>query len=162
MAAAELSLPTTEEGTALCHSVRPEMDVSGTSGLLDSVTSCTCLAELEGKSWTSHLSLSYHHHPPSSLFLTMSLLQDVLRTQTLDSLDKTLSSGRNTPDDDDELVNVVSILLVQLPVCHLIVSPTDVLTRQSWKVPSNFSACISPSFSHSRISAKSISAIERP
>ena len=38
----------------------------------------------------------------------MSLLQDVLRTQTLDSLDKALASGRNSPDDDDELVNVVS------------------------------------------------------
>ena len=40
----------------------------------------------------------------------MSLLQDLLRTQTLDSLDKALSSGRTTPDDDDELINVVSIL----------------------------------------------------
>ncbi|KAI0358827.1 hypothetical protein OH77DRAFT_1420311 [Trametes cingulata] len=46
----------------------------------------------------------------------MSLLQDVLRTQTLESLDKQLgahTSGRTTPhgereDDDDELVNVVS------------------------------------------------------
>ncbi|OBZ79332.1 hypothetical protein A0H81_00197 [Grifola frondosa] len=52
----------------------------------------------------------------------MSLLQDVLRTQTLDSLDKKLGSaadrppnGRTTPhgtdrdDDEDELVNVVSL-----------------------------------------------------
>ncbi|TFK86529.1 hypothetical protein K466DRAFT_550240 [Polyporus arcularius HHB13444] len=38
----------------------------------------------------------------------MSLLQDVLRTQTLDSLDKTLSSGRNSPDDDNELIGVMS------------------------------------------------------
>lgn len=53
----------------------------------------------------------------------MSLLQDVLRTQTLDSLDRQLGlaadrdprhsrSGRNTPqndkdDSEDELVNVV-------------------------------------------------------
>ncbi|KAL6300981.1 hypothetical protein BKA93DRAFT_799455 [Sparassis latifolia] len=51
----------------------------------------------------------------------MSLLQDVLRTQTLDSLDKQLGvaadhvqNGRTTPnqereDSDDELVNVVSL-----------------------------------------------------
>ncbi|PSR83649.1 hypothetical protein PHLCEN_2v5656 [Hermanssonia centrifuga] len=43
----------------------------------------------------------------------MSLLQDVLRTQTLDSLDKTLaavpSSQQIETDSDDELVNVVSI-----------------------------------------------------
>ena len=39
----------------------------------------------------------------------MSLLQDVLRTQTLESLDRALASGRNSPDDDDELINVVSI-----------------------------------------------------
>ena len=39
----------------------------------------------------------------------MSLLQDVLRTQTLDSLDKALASGRTSPDDDEELINVVSI-----------------------------------------------------
>lgn len=38
----------------------------------------------------------------------MSLLQDVLRTQTLDSLDKTLANGRVSPDDDEELVGVVS------------------------------------------------------
>ena len=38
----------------------------------------------------------------------MSLLQDVLRTQTLDSLDKALASGRTSPDDDEELINVVS------------------------------------------------------
>ena len=50
----------------------------------------------------------------------MSLLQDVLRTQTLESLDKQLGAhsdrgpnGRSTPqgdrdEDDDELVNVVS------------------------------------------------------
>lgn len=52
----------------------------------------------------------------------MSLLQDVLRTQTLDSLDRKLGmavdrnnvsrSGRSTPqhdkdDSDDELINVV-------------------------------------------------------
>ncbi|KAI0656765.1 hypothetical protein C8Q70DRAFT_1008470 [Cubamyces menziesii] len=51
----------------------------------------------------------------------MSLLQDVLRTQTLESLDKQLGAhsdrgpnGRSTPqgdrdEDDDELVNVVSL-----------------------------------------------------
>ncbi|KAH9939010.1 uncharacterized protein BXZ73DRAFT_44252 [Epithele typhae] len=39
----------------------------------------------------------------------MSLLQDVLRTQTLDSLDKALGSGRTSPDDDYELINVVSL-----------------------------------------------------
>jgi hypothetical protein len=41
----------------------------------------------------------------------MSLLQDVLRTQTLDSLDKTLAAAHINRDDredsDDELVNVV-------------------------------------------------------
>jgi len=43
----------------------------------------------------------------------MSLLQDVLRTQTLDSLDKTLASmhinGDDQDDSEDELVNVVSL-----------------------------------------------------
>lgn len=52
----------------------------------------------------------------------MSLLQDVLRTQTLDALDKKLGSAntindrlsslhldRDRDDDDDELVNVVSL-----------------------------------------------------
>lgn len=51
----------------------------------------------------------------------MSLLQDVLRTQTLDSLDKKLGSAdvndrlsslhleRDRDDDEDELVNVVSL-----------------------------------------------------
>ncbi|TBU30798.1 hypothetical protein BD309DRAFT_888888 [Dichomitus squalens] len=39
----------------------------------------------------------------------MSLLQDVLRTQTLESLEKTITSGRTSPDDDDELVNVMSL-----------------------------------------------------
>ncbi|RPD70808.1 hypothetical protein L226DRAFT_538620 [Lentinus tigrinus ALCF2SS1-7] len=39
----------------------------------------------------------------------MSLLQDVLRTQTLDSLDKTLSNGGISPDDDEELVGVMSL-----------------------------------------------------
>ena len=43
----------------------------------------------------------------------MSLLQDLLRTQTLDSLDKALSSGRTTPDDDEELINVVSIVFLR-------------------------------------------------
>ena len=42
----------------------------------------------------------------------MSLLQDVLRTQTLDSLDKALASGRTSPDDDEELINVVSVYLL--------------------------------------------------
>ena len=42
----------------------------------------------------------------------MSLLQDVLRTQTLDSLDKKLASAKINGDDhhedsEDELVNVV-------------------------------------------------------
>ena len=45
----------------------------------------------------------------------MSLLQDVLRTQTLDSLEKTLTSVRTTPDDDDELVNVVSTPTCPIP-----------------------------------------------
>lgn len=45
----------------------------------------------------------------------MSLLQDVLRTQTLDSLDKALGSGRNSPDDDDdEYVNVVCIAISEI------------------------------------------------
>lgn len=41
----------------------------------------------------------------------MSLLQDVLRTQTLDSLDKTLAATHINADEDsdDELVNVVRI-----------------------------------------------------
>lgn len=47
----------------------------------------------------------------------MSLLQDVLRTQTLDSLDKKLGhaslnnqiNGHDREDDDDELINVVSL-----------------------------------------------------
>lgn len=40
----------------------------------------------------------------------MSLLQAVFRTQTIDSLDKVLSSlsGRNSPDDNEEFVKVVS------------------------------------------------------
>ncbi|KAI0770095.1 hypothetical protein C8Q74DRAFT_1273421 [Fomes fomentarius] len=39
----------------------------------------------------------------------MSLLQDVLRTQSMDSLNKAIASGRNSPDDDEELVNVTSL-----------------------------------------------------
>ncbi|KAI0787472.1 hypothetical protein C8Q74DRAFT_1195567 [Fomes fomentarius] len=39
----------------------------------------------------------------------MSLLQDVLRTQSVYSLDKALASGRNSPDDDEELINVMSL-----------------------------------------------------
>ena len=73
------------------------------------VTSCTCiclqyLAEL-GKSERRPIIPSATTTIPPA----MSLLQDLLRTQTIDSLDKALSSGRTTPDDDDELINVVSI-----------------------------------------------------
>ena len=44
----------------------------------------------------------------------MSLLQDVLRTQTLDSLDKklgfaSLNHNHDREDDEDELINVVSL-----------------------------------------------------
>lgn len=69
---------------------------------------------------TSHHPLRYHHHS-----IAMSLLQDLLRTQTLDSLDKALSSGRTTPDDDEELINVVSILFlcIQSERAHLINVP---------------------------------------
>ena len=40
----------------------------------------------------------------------MSLLQDVLRTQTLDHLDKTLSATHVEDGSEDELVDVVSIV----------------------------------------------------
>lgn len=43
----------------------------------------------------------------------MSLLQDVLRTQTLDSLDKALAASPVDVDSDDELINVVC------PMFHL-------------------------------------------
>ncbi|KAI0762318.1 hypothetical protein C8Q74DRAFT_1336777 [Fomes fomentarius] len=39
----------------------------------------------------------------------MSLLHDILRTTVIDSLDKAPAGGRNSPADDDESVNVMSL-----------------------------------------------------
>ncbi len=89
----------------------------------------------------------------------MSLLQDVLRTQTIESLDKALASGRNSPDDDEELVNVVSALLcLQCTawVCSydgLLHTNLDVSPGQSWQVKTWLAASISPSFAYSGFKA---------
>ncbi len=109
-----------------------------------------------GESETAHHSLSYHHHST-----TMSLLQDLLRTQTLDSLDKALSSGRTTPDDDDELINVVSTMLIlflndQSARPHLTDIFKDVVTGQPRKIPSRLTPRFSSSLSYSRFAAKSV------
>ena len=90
----------------------------------------------------------------------MSLLQDLLRTQTLDSLDKALSSGRTTPDDDDELINVVSILFYSLRAQsappHLTDIFKDVVTGQPRKISSQLPTRFSSSFSYSRFAAKPV------
>ena len=71
------------------------------------VTSCTCTGRsLKRAVWLSQRPPPLSLHPTTTTI--MSLLQDVLRTQTLDSLDKTLANGRVSPDDDEELVGVVS------------------------------------------------------
>ncbi|KAI0788345.1 hypothetical protein C8Q74DRAFT_1367079 [Fomes fomentarius] len=63
----------------------------------------------------------------------MSLLQAALRTQTIDSLDKVLAtlSGRNSPDDHEEIVKVVNV-------------PSE----QSLQVKVRLAASISPSLAH--------------
>ena len=112
------------------------------------VTSCTCRAVLSDQQFRPS-SLSYHHHPlnGTSPISIMSLLQDVLRTQTLDSLDKALASGRNSPDDDDELVNVVSRYF-----CARWFSPR--FSQLLHNLPYHSSRCLSPAVLEGRALAR--------
>ncbi len=86
----------------------------------------------------------------------MSLLQDVLRTQTLDSLDKTLaavpSSQQIETDSDDELVNVVrtidsqGTLVSDYIISYLGLYPWNTCTISTC-VPSSVESGVSKSWS---------------
>ena len=89
----------------------------------------------------------HHLHCETPRNFTMSLLQDVLRTQTLDSLDKALASGRNSPDDDDELVNVVSRYF-----CARWFSPR--FSQLVHNLPYHSSRCLSPAVLEGRALAR--------
>ncbi len=82
----------------------------------------------------------------------MSLLQDVLRTQLIYSLDKALASGRNSPDDSCQCGKCSVRFDALQGFCSGGLLPTtpylDVSPGQSGQVQTRLAASIPPSLAH--------------